>query len=465
MPVAPLPKAALSQPLPPLLHLLDRLASGTVSARALVEACLARIEDPQGQGRATFTKVHAERARREADAVDQRRRSGHHVPKLAGLPVSIKDLFDLEGDVTTAGSVVLRDLPPAAADAPAVARLREAGCIVIGRTNMTEFAYSGVGLNPHYGTPLSPFDRESRRIPGGSSSGAAVAVSDGMCAASLGTDTAGSVRIPASFAGLVGFKPTAWRVSRKGAIPLSTTLDSVGPLGRTVSCCALLDATLAGMETRSEPPHGPKGLRLLVPTTLVLDNLDQHVATAFERTLSALANAGAKIMHAPIPELARLPQLNSRGGIAAAEAYAWHKDLLERRGADYDPRVSMRILKGRDLSAADYQDLLRERTEITQRVGLLAATFDAMALPTVPIVAPRIAQFDSDEQYVALNALVLRNTGIANFLDRCAISLPVHREGEAPVGFMLMGEHGADRTLLSIATGIEPHICPAIVAT
>ncbi len=447
--------------LPSLHSLLAGFESGEVTAREVAERCLARIKDPQGQGSATFTKVHTERARREADAVDQRRLKGQPVPALAGVPISIKDLFDLAGDVTTAGSVVLRDLPPAAADAPAVARLRAAGCIVVGRTNMTEFAYSGVGLNPHYGTPLSPYDRESGRIPGGSSSGAAIAVSDGMCAASLGTDTAGSVRIPAAFAGLVGFKPTAWRVSRKGAIPLSTTLDSVGPLGRTVDCCALLDATLSGMETRGEPARDPKGLRLIVPTTLVLDNLDQQVATAFERALAALTRAGAKIMHVPIPALARLPQLNSRGGIAAAEAYAWHKELLEKRRSEYDPRVSMRILKGRDLTTADYQDLLRERTEITQRVGLLTATFDAVALPTVAIVAPRIAQFDSDEQYVALNALVLRNTAIANFLDRCAISLPVHRDGEAPVGLMLVGEHGADRRLLALALGAERVASPA----
>ena len=448
--------------MPPIGQLLRQLAAGETTARELVESCLAQIADPHGEGSRAFLQVHADRARAEADAVDQRRRKGASLPPLAGIPLSIKDLFDVQGDVTSAGSVVLKGLPAAASDAPAVERLRAAGCVVIGRTNMTEFAFSGLGLNPHYGTPLNPFDRATKRIPGGSSSGAAVAITDGMAAASLGTDTGGSCRIPAALTGIVGFKPTAWRVPREGAIPLSTTLDSVGPLARTVEGCALLDAVLAGTLPQAEPEAALQGLRLWVPTTLVLDDLDAHVAATFERSLAALAGAGVSITHAALPALWKLPALNSRGGIAAAEAYAWHRELLERRGSEYDLRVASRILKGREHSSADYALLLRERTEMTQQVALLTAAFDAVALPTVPIVAPRIAELENDERYVALNALVLRNAAIANYFDRCAISVPIHRDAEAPVGLMLMGEHGADRKLLGIAAAVERLLSPAL---
>ena len=355
--------------MPPVGQLLRQLAAGETTARELVDACLAQIAHPQGEGSRTFLQVHAGRARAEADAADRRRRKGSSLPPLAGIPLSIKDLFDVQGDVTSAGSVVLRGLSAAAADAPAVARLRAAGCIVIGRTNMTEFAYSGLGLNPHYGTPLNPFDRAAKRIPGGSSSGAAVAITDGMAAVSLGTDTGGSCRIPAALTGIVGFKPTAWRVPRQGAIPLSTTLDSVGPLARTVEGCALLDAVLAGTLPQAEPEAALQGLRLWVPTTLVLDDLDAHVAATFERSLAALAGAGVSITHAALPALWKLPALNSRGGIAAAEAYAWHRELLERRGSEYDPRVASRILKGGEQSSADAEHPVGHRSEVVP-VGL-----------------------------------------------------------------------------------------------
>jgi aspartyl-tRNA(Asn)/glutamyl-tRNA(Gln) amidotransferase subunit A len=256
---------------------------------------------------------------------------------LEGVPVSVKDLFDVAGQVTTAGSIALKDAPPAQADAPVVARLRAAGAVILGRTNMTEFAFSGLGLNPHYGTPGNPFDRA--RIPGGSSSGAAVSLADGMAAMGLGTDTGGSVRIPSAFCGLVGLKPTQARVPLAGCVPLSTSLDSIGPLARTVACCAATDAILAGEPAEPLPDMPVEGLRLLAPTNVLREEMDATVAGALDRALRRLADAGARIVERAVPELDELPQLSAKGGFAAAESWAWHRGLIARKAAAYDPRV------------------------------------------------------------------------------------------------------------------------------
>jgi aspartyl-tRNA(Asn)/glutamyl-tRNA(Gln) amidotransferase subunit A len=362
----------------------------------------------------------------------------------------------MRGEVTTAGSRVLQSAPPAECDAPAVAALRAAGFIVIGRTNMTEFAFSGLGLNPHYGTPLNIFDRATGRIPGGSSSGSAVAIADDMSAASLGTDTGGSCRIPAALNGIVGLKPTAERVSRVGAVPLSTTLDSVGPLARTVECCALLDAILTGATLEAPAPFPIAGLRLLLPTSIVLDGLDSHVAACFERALDLLSRAGASISRARFGELARIPELNANGGFSAPEAYDWHRELLEKHQDAYDPRVSARILKGRERSAADYLRLGRERLDLCEQARKLTCNYDAVVMPAVPVIAPPLRALETDDrEYFRANGLILRNPAMANFLDRCAISIPMHRRGDAPAGLMLMGEHDGDRRLLAIARAIE----------
>ena len=273
------------------------------SSRSLVEECLARIADPAGEGRRVFLKVHAETARAAADYVDSLRRHGAAPSRFAGIPVSIKDLFDVAGDVTMSGSVALRDAPPAAADATAVARLRAAGLIPIGRTNMTEFAFTGLGINPHYDTPRNPYDRATGRLPGGSSSGAAVSVTDGMAAGALGTDTGGSCRIPAALCGIVGYKPTAKRIPLGGVLPLSFSLDSVGPLAPTVACCAALDAIMAGEEPADLEPFPLRGLRLAAPQAVVLDDLDATVSRSYAAALSALSKAGAGITDIPLHEL------------------------------------------------------------------------------------------------------------------------------------------------------------------
>src|SRR5580700_6123777 len=319
--------------------LAQSLADGRTTSRALVEESLARIADPAGEGSRTFIKVHAEKARTAADAVDAARRVGLPPGCYAGIPIALKDLFDMAGQPTPAGSTVLAGAPPARANAPVVQRMLNAGFIAMGRVNMTEFAFSGLGINPHYGTPLAPWDRAAARIPGGSSSGTAVAVADGMVAAGLGTDTGGSCRIPAAFCGVVGYKPTARRVPIDGVLPLAPSLDSVGPLAPSVACCAIIDATLASETPAPLVPAPLAGLRLAVPENFGRDGMDAHVSAAFDRALGALSAAGARIAPARFPTFDAIPAVNAKGGFASAEAYAWHRALLAEKGTEYDPRI------------------------------------------------------------------------------------------------------------------------------
>jgi aspartyl-tRNA(Asn)/glutamyl-tRNA(Gln) amidotransferase subunit A len=320
---------------------------------------------------------------------------------------------------------------------------------------MTEFAFSGLGINPHYGTPTSPWDRASKRIPGGSSSGTGVAVADGMAAAGLGTDTGGSCRIPAAFCGVVGYKPTARRIPINGVLPLAPSLDSVGPLAPSVACCAAIDAILAGQTPTTPIPLPLNGLRFAVPENMVLDNMDDTVAAAFDQALSTLSAAGARIEKTRFADFAELSTVNGKGGLAASEAYAWHRHLLATRGPGYDPRIRVRIARGEHMSAADYIDVLNARTRLLASFDRATAPYDGVLMPTVPIVAPRIADLDDERAYNSINMLVLRNTALGNFFDRCAISLPCHRDGDAPVGLMLMGETMGDPRLFSIATAVE----------
>jgi aspartyl-tRNA(Asn)/glutamyl-tRNA(Gln) amidotransferase subunit A len=373
---------------------------------------------------------------------------------LAGLPVSIKNLCDVAGETTLSGSIALDDAPPAQQDAPVVARLRAAGAVIVGSTNMSEFAFSGVGFNPHYGTPGNPADRA--RVPGGSSSGAAGSVADGMAVAALGTDTGGSVRIPSAVCGLVGFKPTARRVPIEGVIPLSTSLDSIGPLANSVECCAIVDAVFAG-EPIAVPEAAPlAGLRFGVPRQVVLEEVDNTVARAFERACKALAAKGVKVEPIDLPQLDELPAINAKGGFAAAEAYAWHRRLIARRGKDYDQIIHPRILRGQEMSAADYIDLLQARADLQKRVAAVTSNYDAVIMPTCAIVAPTLEEVSTAEGFTRKNLLLLRNTALGNFLDRCAISLPCQAADELPVGFMLMGETMADKRLLAIARAVAP---------
>ena len=431
------------------------LADGRSTSRKLVEQALARIADPAGEGARAFLKVYAEAARAEADHSDRLRRSGVVRSPVEGLPVSVKDLYDVGGDVTRAGSKLLANAAPAAADAPAVARLRAAGAVIVGRTNMVEFAFGTTGLNPHYGTPKNPWDRKSGRVPGGSSSGAAVAQADGMCAMALGSDTRGSIRQPAALCGVTGWKPTQRRVPREGAFPLSYSLDTVGPLANSVACCAAYDAILAA-EPRSAFAALPvKGLRLLLPRGSLLEDLDAEVAAAFDAALKKLSAAGAVITELPVPAFDRQAEYYRQGGLAGAEAYAIHRRWQDRL-AEYDPRIAKRVLLGKDISAADYVDLGLMRAEYMRTVESLAAPYDAMLMPTTPCVAPPIAAVDaSDEDYFRWNFRILRNVGVVNFLDGCAATLPCHAPGSAPVGLSVFGAAMSDHRVLAAAAAVE----------
>ncbi|WP_343587582.1 amidase, partial [Herbaspirillum sp.] len=305
---------------PRLSQLAADLDSGRTTSVALTEQALAKIADASGEGARVFTSVYADQARAAAQAADTLRAAGLRRSPIDGLPVSVKDLFDVAGETTLAGSVVLRGKPAAAANAVVVQNLINAGAVVIGKTNMTEFAYSGLGINPHYGTPQNAWQRgvDGGRIPGGSSSGAAVSVTDGMACAAIGSDTGGSVRIPSALNGLTGFKPTASRVSMKGVLPLSQYLDSIGPLAASVECCAIMDAVLSGADYFAPIAHPLRGLRLLAPTNVVLDGMDEQVGAAYQAALGKLSAAGAVIVEQPVPAFGELAAINAKGGFTAA---------------------------------------------------------------------------------------------------------------------------------------------------
>ncbi|MEN4921633.1 amidase [Achromobacter spanius] len=432
------------------------LNEGRSTSVELTEAALARARDEAGEGARVFTKLYAEAALAQARASDTLRAAGIVRSAVEGLPISIKDLFDIEGETTMAGSVAREGEPAAEENAEVVQRLIAAGAVIIGRTNMTEFAYSGLGINPHYGTPLNPYDRATGRIPGGSSSGAAVSVADGMAVAGIGSDTGGSVRIPAALCGLTGFKPSAWRVSMQGVLPLSANLDSIGPIAASVRCCAELDAILSGDGGPVPQAMPVRGLRLAIPTTLALDAMDKHVSDTFAAAVQRLQDAGALVDRIEIPEFAELASINSKGGFTAAEAWAWHRDLIARAGKRYDPRVVSRIMRGQDMSAADYLDLLDAREAWVAAVDHRIAGYDALIMPTTPIVAPAVADLQaSDDAYYAANGLILRNPTLINFLDGCALSLPCQAAGTAPVGLMIAGSNGTDRRILGIGLAVE----------
>lgn len=433
----------------------EDLEQRRVRARDLVEQCLDRIAAPGTEGTRTFLEVYATQARASADAIDALRRVGRAPSRYAGLPISLKDLLDVAGEPTLAASRALADTPPAPRHAAVVRRVLGAGLIPVGRTNMTEFAFSGIGINPHYGTPRNPWRREEGHIPGGSSSGAAVSVADGMAMAAIGTDTGGSCRIPAALCGVVGYKPTARRVPLEGVLPLSPSLDSVGPLANTVTCCAIMDAILAGEEPAPPRPAPLGGVRLAAPTNIVLNDMDAPTANAFQRALTILSNAGARIEGVTFLAMEDIPETSAKGGFAAAEAWAWHHELLAEREETYDPRVRARILRGAEQSAADYIALLTARADIIARMAAETAPYDALVLPTCPIAPPRIDDLVDDAAYTRANHLLLRNPSIGNFLDRCAISLPCHLPGEPPAGLMLMGETMGDHRLFGLATAVE----------
>jgi aspartyl-tRNA(Asn)/glutamyl-tRNA(Gln) amidotransferase subunit A len=423
------------------------------TVRDRLEGILARLAERAAEER-VFLRVYEEAARFAADAADARRRAGISLGPLDGSIVSIKDLFDVAGETTTAGSIALRDFPPAQRDATVVRRLRQAGAVIIGKTNMVEFAFSGLGLNPHYGTPGNASD--PMLIPGGSSSGAGVSVAEGTSDISIGSDTGGSVRIPAALNGVVGLKPTAHRVPLDGAFPLSPSLDSIGPLAGTVQDCAWADAIMAGEEPRALVPYALAGLRIGIPRGRLFSEIEPMVGEAFEASLRLLSRAGARIVDHDIEDLlSGMAEATSRASIASIEASEVHADWIDTRASMIDPLVRKSIARSGAVPTPVYLRMVRQRRALLAAMDDRLAGIDVLALPATAISAPAIAPLIADEElYHRTDWLILRNTMVGNQFDLTGISLPIHGYPR-PIGFMLLARHGQDRRLLEIAAGIE----------
>lgn len=430
------------------------IRSGRRQASELLDIAIAAADSPAC--RHAYVRRFDAAARAAAMAIDEARRVGTPIPPLAGLAVSVKDLFDVAGMPTTAGSKSLADALPAADDCPAVARLRGAGAALTGHSNLTEFAFSGIGINPHHGTPANVATAaldDTPRIPGGSTSGGAVTVAAGAAWAALGSDTRGSIRVPAALQGLVGFKNTQSLTPTQGCLPLSFTLDTACAITRSVRDAVLLHEVLAARQVRLQ--HRPlRALRLALPRGAMLEGLDATVARAFERSLARLRDGGADIVDVSLPDSDTPWQ--SSGQISGAEAWAWHRARIEAHQADYDPRVLSRIRSGSSVLAADYIERLQTRRRWAADVAQSAAGFDAFVCPTVPVVAPPLEPLLADDDaFFATNALLLRNPSVVNHLDGCALTLPCHESGELPVGLMVWAPAGGDDRVLDVSLTIE----------
>ncbi len=433
------------------------LQSGALDPVALAEASLARIAGYQDQ--AVFTKLLGERALTEARLSAQRLRSGRSLGLLDGIPVAWKDLFDTKESVTTAGSVVLAGQPPAATDAPVVASLAGAGMVSIGRTNLSEFAFSGLGINPHYGTAHNPASRDVPRIPGGSSAGSGVAVAAGLVPVAVGTDTGGSIRIPAAFNGIVGYKATRGRYSMQGVFPLAKSLDSLGPLCRTVQDAVWIDAAMRGRTAPDIRRADLSGLKLVIPETIVFDDAEPGVVAAFEAAVSRLEKAGARVKRRAFPIFAEIFEITARhGALVTAEAFALHKARLEGpEAARMDQRVVARTRLGEKTTTADYIAIADARQRLIAAFTDNLEPGELVIHPTLPHVAPPIAPLLADDDlFFKINGRTLRNTSIGNFLDGCGVSIPCGT-GDAgmPVGFLLSGLRNGDEHLLSVALSAE----------
>ena len=430
-----------------------RLAGGETTREALVSQALENAA--KVPAKSVFTRLYPEAALAVARQADAAQAAGLAQPALAGLPVSIKDLYGVAGETTMSGSIVCKGETVQANDAPVIARLRAAGSAIIGKTNMTEFAFSGIGINPHYGTPVNPTDPTVARIPGGSSSGAAVSVALGLAVAGLGSDTGGSIRVPAALCGIVGFKSTQKRVPLTGAMELARSLDTACAMTRSVQDCILVDGVLSGemLKIKRRPLMG---MRFALPQTTLLEGMDATVAKAFARSVSMLSAAGAQIIEVPLTELAEIPKLNAPGGLSPIEAYAVHHARLAKAKEGFDQRVAVRVALGAPVTAQQYLALLDNRLDWIARVESAIEGFDAVLCPTVPTIAPEIAKLEaSDEAFFKANGQMLRNTFAFNFLDGCSFSLPCHRADEQAVGLMLSSVAGDDAALAAVALAVE----------
>lgn len=432
-----------------------RIGLHETSVEEYVSKCIENIHNPSGEGATTFLKVSEVEALAVARTQDALLKKGAQLGPLAGITVSVKDLFDIAGEVTASGSRILRGNDPAEQDSDVVARIRGAGGIVIGRTNMTEFAYSGLGLNPHFGTPLNPYDRMNGRIPGGSTSGGAISVADQMATIAIGSDTGGSCRIPAALCGLVGFKPTASRYSMAGVLPLSRSLDSVGILAPTVQCCQTMDGVLVGGSIKDNPEISLKGLNIGILENVVLEGMDSDVKRNYLRTIETLEKSGVNLRAIHSKVIEKIIQIQGQPKIVSAEANAEYEAILALMGDGVDPRVSTRIAKGKEVSSAIYIQTMLERKALIHAWRKEFLDDDLWIMPTVPTIAPLLSDLQSDDEYFRFNGLMLRNPGLINFLDGCALSLSNHSPAEAPTGVMLVSLGGNDEKLLRCGLSIE----------
>jgi aspartyl-tRNA(Asn)/glutamyl-tRNA(Gln) amidotransferase subunit A len=444
--------------MPGLREISTALRGGQTTASQLIERALERAH----QSTAVFTAINPGLVHL-ADTIDRARKKSQTLTPLAGIPIALKDLFNIRNEKTFAGSIVRKHYAQAEdADAEVVAPLRDAGLLFLGRTNMSEFAYSGIGMNAHYGTPLSTWDRDTRRLPGGSSSGSAVAVAEGIVCASLGSDTAGSCRIPAAFNGVVGVKPSYGRMSLQGIYPLSPTLDAPGPIAIDVDSCFILDQLMCG---RSRPaddlprlqPTELAQLRLVIPEARVMNDLDAEVRIAFEAAVETLRAAGASIRQQALPVLDDCDDLFVNRPIVVREAWDHHRSMLEQHFDEYDPFVGARLRLGANISDAEQHNRYQARdqlvTSFEREFEELQA--DALIYPTVACLPPAIAETEDEENARQVNLRCLRNTATVNYFNGCAISLPCHAVGKAPVGLMLSAANGSDESLYRIAAAIE----------
>lgn len=439
-----------------IAELAAYLLNGVVTGRSLVEASLSAIDEADNCRKA-FITINNEVALAQAARWDEQRRVGRPVPMFAGIPISVKDLFDVDGQITNAGSKILPPVP-ASRHATAIQRLTDAGFVILGRTHMTEFAYSGLGLNCHFADPDCVWNPSDGRVPGGSSSGAAIATALGAGIAGIGTDTGGSCRIPASFNRLVGFKPTARRIPMDGMIPLSPKLDSVGAIGRTVRCVTILTALMANEPLPNVQLRMPK--KLLIPENYFFDGIDRDVELIFQRFAYWLESKGVQIEKKVVRSLDSVAALNRNGGIVAAESYSWHKTLLEKNKSDYDPRVLVRIQRGSDQTEQETAELYSAREAFIRDLGYELKGFDALLVPTTPFVPPRKADCIGDAEYTQINAAVLRNPMVANLADGCSITLPISSPDEPPIGAMLIGQSLTDSKILAWAGALHPSFTP-----
>ena len=428
-----------------------------ISSVDLVSTAFREIEREEGEGPRTFVRTFKNSAITQSAASDALRKMNVPQGPLAGIPISVKDLFDVQGEPTSAGSKELAAIAePAEMDATVIARLRAAGAVFLGHTNMTEFAYSGLGINPHFGTPLNKWDRVTGRVPGGSSSGAAVSVVEQMAVAAIGSDTGGSIRIPAAFNRLYGFKPSFGRHSLKGVFPLGRSLDTVGPIANSMACCRVIDHIMAGLPVPQANMRSMQGLRLGILETIALEGLDVEVAGAFVRALEAISQAGARLERIKVDAINRFTEIGQMGSVVGPEAYHAHRSFLAQHGQGVDPRVKSRIEAAANISAADYIEMLDLQKDMQERTHLATRNYDAVLMPTVAVVPPEIKPLlTSDALYSETNLKILRNTAIGNLLGRPAATIPIGAKDTAPVGMMIMGEDGDDASVQDIAESMD----------